>query len=396
MAGTVTAMDIKLLVATLPESENLSRWCRRLGISRQTAYKWRARYRAEGVAGLRDRSRAPRRPAGRIAGDLEDAIVRARKQLLDDGLDHGPASIAWRLTAQRSGPVPSDATIWRTLVRRGQIVAQPRKRPKVSYRRFERERPNECWQIDATHAELADASIVEIINIIDDCSRLCPESLAVLTCTSESAWQCIVRASGRYGLPAEVLSDNGTSFHNNRSDELVLFERNLTQLGIRTLHSRPYHPQTCGKVERFHQTQRRWLDARPRPATIERLQALVDEFRHVYNEQRQHRALKRRPPAERWAALPKAHPAMPAPLAMSSDIRDHRVSLTGVFDLRQGCTIGIGRRWAGHDVTVIRRGDHVTVLAADTGQFIRELTINPTRRYQPHRDARHEPTKRQP
>jgi len=136
MAQKVTAMDVKLLVATLPEDVKLAPWCRRLGISRQTAYKWRARYRAEGVAGLAERPRAAKRPAGRISAELEDRIVAARKWLCDVGLDGGPASVWSLLTDRGVVGVPSEATIWRVLVRRGQIVPEPRKRPKVAYQRF--------------------------------------------------------------------------------------------------------------------------------------------------------------------------------------------------------------------------------------------------------------------
>ena len=382
MAGTVTAMDVKLLVATLPDGVKLAPWCRRLGISRQTAYKWRARYRVGGLAGLEDQSRAAKRPAGRISAELEDRIVAARKWLCDTGLDGGPGSVWSLLTDQGVEGVPSESTIWRVLVRRGQVVAQPRKRPNVAYRRFERGRPNECWQIDATHTQVAVGMIVEIINLVDDCSRVCVESLAVGVCTSPTAWKAFSRAAVRYGLPAEVLSDNGAAFRSvTKGARPVVFERNLHALGIRTLHSRPHHPQTCGKVERFHQTQQRWLAAHPTPATIEDLQLFLDEFRDIYNHQRPHRSLGRQRPADVWAALPKAHPVQVA-TKHETLVRTHRVWNAGAITVARDCIVYVGRAHAGEQVTTIRRGDDLTVIATETGDILRELTIDPTRTHQ--------------
>jgi transposase InsO family protein len=382
MAGKVLAMDVKMLVATLPDDVKLAPWCRRLGISRQTAYKWRARYRREGRAGLEERSRAAKRPAGRISAELEDQIVAARKWLCDVGLDGGPGSVWSLLTDQGVAGVPSEATIWRVFVRRGQIVPQPRKRPKVAYRRFVRERPNECWQIDATHTELGTGRVVEIINLIDDCSRLCVESLAVAVCTSPTAWKAFSRAAERYGLPAELLSDNGAAFRSVATGARpVVFERNLLALGVRTLHSRPHHPQTCGKVERFHQTQQRWFAARPAPDSIEELQRLLDAFRDIYNHHRPHRGIGRRRPGDVWAALPKAHPVRVA-TEHETLVRTHQVWSAGAITLANNCIVMLGRAHAGTQVTTIRRGDHLTVIATETGDILREFTIDPTRTHQ--------------
>src|SRR5258706_12381553 len=150
VAGKVTAMDVKMVVGALPDDVKLAAWCRRLGISRQTAYKWRARYRADGPAGLEERSRAARRPAGRISAELEDQIVAARKWLCDVGLDGGPASVWSLLTDRGVVGVPSEATIWRVFVRRGQIAPQPKKRPQVAFKRFVLERPDQGWRVQAT------------------------------------------------------------------------------------------------------------------------------------------------------------------------------------------------------------------------------------------------------
>jgi transposase InsO family protein len=381
MAQKVTAMDIKMLVATLPADANLSEWCRRLGISRPTAYKWRVRYRMEGVAGLEDRSRTPRRPAGRTEAVVEEAVVAARKELAEEGLDCGPASVQWRLATQGLTP-PSEATIWRIGVRRGQVSSQPKKRPKVSYRRFQRERPNECWQGDDTHYRLATGQEVRIINLLDDHSRLNLDSLAVISCRSQRIWECFCRGADRWGLPAEFLNDNGRAYLNPPDEHPTAFQAHLTRLGIRHLHSSPYHPQTCGKVERFHQTQRRWLDAQPVARTLSELQALLDRFRALYNESRPHRALGRRPPIQVWNAQPPATPAM-TPWPDQTRLLTRRVLPNGTIDLGRSLKIGLGTAWAHHHVTILRRGHHATVIDPHTAEVIRDLTIDPNRLYQP-------------
>ncbi len=376
-------MDIKLLVATLPEGTKLAPWCRRLGISRQTAYKWRARYRAEGVAGLAERSRAPKQPAGRVDPALEDAVVAARKQLGEEGLDVGPGSIHDRLVAH-GFEAPSEATIWRILLRRGQVAPQPAKRPKVSYRRFERERPNECWQGDDTHYRLASRQEVHIINLVDDHSRLNVASLAVANCTSARVWEAFCRGASRYGLPAEFLDDNGRPYVSPREEQPVLFQAHLARLGVHQIRARAHHPQTCGKVERFHQTQRRWLAARPAAATVAELQALLDEFGDVYNHRRPHRALRRRTPAAVWSSQPPASPARtavePPVLITAGQVRPSGTIRVGGA---RGVIIGLGVEWAYHHVTVVRRGQMATVFDTYTGEITRELSIDPTRVYQP-------------
>lgn len=381
MAFEVTAMDVKMLVATLPEDANLSEWCRRLGISRPTAYKWRARFKAGGPAALEDRSRAPKRSAGQVDRVVEDAVVAARKALADVGLDCGPASIRDRLIVQGLVP-PSEATIWRIGVRRGQIIPQPKKRPRRSYRRFTRDRPNELWQGDDTHYKLVDGQEVRIINLLDDHSRVNIDSLATVVCRSERIWECFSRAAERYGVPAEFLNDNGRAWISSPGLAPVTFQAHLARLGVRHYHSAFYHPQTCGKVERFHQTQRRWLDAHPQAHTIAELQALLDEFRAIYNHHRPHRGIGRRHPADVWAAQPPATPAAPLP-AGPARILTARVLNDGVVWIDAGYRVNVGTAWANHHVTVIRRGLDTTVIDATTGEIIRHLTIDPNRRYQP-------------
>jgi transposase InsO family protein len=369
-------MDKKMLLATLPDGSNISEWCRRLEVSRQTAHKWRARFRELGAAGLDDESRAPDHPHGKTDETVERVVVELRHRLAGEGLDHGPASIADRLRAE--GVVLSDATVWRILRRHGEITPQPRKRPRSSWLRFERDRPNECWAGDDTHYLLAGGREVRVINIVDDHSRLNVDSLAVDACRSPEIWACFTRAAMRHGIPAEFLNDNGRAWVSAEDFAPVLFARNLERSGVRQIRTSPYHPQTNGKVERFHQTQRRWLDARRPARTIAGLQLLLDEFRRIYNHERPHRAIGRRTPASVWAAQPAAtppHTALEGPPTFASCRAGHIGAISPGNHLR----INLGVEWAGAHVVAIRRGDDLTIIATTTGEIIRELTLEPGR-----------------
>jgi transposase InsO family protein len=311
--------------------------------------------------------------------EAEDQVVAIRKQLAEAGLDYGPASVRDRLVAQ-GGPPLADATVWRILARRGQINPQPAKRPRSSWRRWERSRPNECWQGDDTHYLLAGGQEVRIINLIDDHSRLNVDSLAVALCRSPRIWQCFARAVTRWGVPAEFLSDNGRAWRSADGHAPNVFQAGLARLNVRNIHSSPYHPQTCGKVERFHWTQRKWLDQQPQARTVAELQELVDTFRELYNTERPHRAIGRRPPAQVWAAQEPAAPARTAQQPATTLARCV-VSAAGTITPGNRVKVGLGIEYADHHVTVIRRGDTLQVIDDHTGELIRDLQTDPSRYY---------------
>jgi transposase InsO family protein len=377
-------MDVRLLAAVSGELAelNIAALCREHGISRKTFYKWRARYAGEGVAGLEARSRRPLSSPTRTPVHVEDAIVEARKWLLDYGLDAGPASVTWRLRGQVS-PVPSEATIWRVLTRRGFVTPQPRKRPRRSWQRFEASAPNECWQIDATHWTLTRHRNVEIIDIIDDHSRLAVASVAVASTTTEQAWAAFSAGVARWGLPTRCLSDNGLAFSGRLRGIEVHFEAQLRAVGIQARTSRPFHPQTCGKIERFHQTLKRWLAARPAAPTLVVLQAQLDEFCGYYNRQRPHRAIGRITPYQRWAATTPATPGdpLPAPEQILRRKRANVIVNTHGTAKAGRWLIGLGAEYSGQRVEVIIDGLEANVFAGD--ELIRHLRLDPERTYQP-------------
>ena len=368
-------MSLRLAIAQVDVAEiNVAEFCRDHGISRDRFYTIRRRYQQEGDAGLAPRSRAPHTIANQTPPEVEDLIVGLRKKLDDNGLDAGAETIKWHLDAAGID-APTASTIWRILKRRGFIVAEPNKAPHKTWRRFVAEFVNELWQTDATHTELADGTEVDIVNIVDDHSRVCTASHAVDGTTSgPDAWDAFVAAVAIYGIPARLLADNGPPFTSN------LFTSNLKDIRVATTNSRPFHPQTCGKVERFHQTLKKWLAARPKPDTINELQQLLDTFVEIYNTQRPHRAIGRRTPADVYNTDPKTGPDAYSILDETT-IHHNTVDRNGRVEIPGPYAITVGATYTGQTATTIRTGNHAHIFI--NNQPTRNLTIDPNRRTQP-------------
>ena len=286
--GRLVVMAVKV------EGRSKSGVARDYGVSRRWVHELVRRYEAEGEAGLEPRSRRPQRSPSQLPADLEEEIIEIRKGLAEEGLDAGAHTIASHLE-RRHGASPAPSTIWRALWRRGFITPQPQKRPKSSYVRFEADQPNERWQADITHWHLGDGTPLEILNIIDDHSRLVVVSDAYPTTKAADVVASFHGGFSRWGLPASVLTDNGAVFTGAyRGGGRVALEIELGRLGIQLRHSSPYHPQTCGKVERFHQTLKKWLRLKEPANTVATLQDQLDTFAGYYNTIRPHRARNRR------------------------------------------------------------------------------------------------------
>jgi transposase InsO family protein len=355
------------------------------GVSKSWVAELAKRYRAGGEEALAPRSRAPRRIPHRTPPEMEDRIVAMRKDLLDEGLDAGAETI-WYHLERGFGSAPSVSTIWRILVRRGFVTPQPHKRPRSSWIRFEASLPNECWQPDVTHWRLADDSEVEILNMIDDYSRVCVASRAFAVVTSPDVRDTFRQAAARWGLPAAMLSDNGCVFTASHRGGRSAMESELLSLGIAFRHSRPYHPQTQGKVERFHQTLKAHLARQPRARTLAELQDQLDRFVAYYNEIRPHRARGRITPLAAFRGRAKAHPVMPSvTVGRQTRIRHDRVDGTGKVSLRYAGRlyhVGIGREFKGRRVVLLVDGLDVRVLT-DKGEPLRRFVLDPGRIYQP-------------
>jgi len=373
-----------VVTAVVVEGRSKSEVARDYGVSRRWVITLVQRFLAEGDAGLEPRSRRPQHSPYRVPVPVEEEIVELRKELDEAGHDSGAQTIAFHLE-RRHGQAPAVSTIWRVLVRRGFVIPQPHKRPKSSFVRFEADQPNERWQLDITHWALCDGTDIEILNQVDDHSRLLVGCDARWTFKALDVVSCFRQATARHGLPAQLLSDNGAVFTGiPRGGGRVALELELAALGIGFRHSRPYHPQTCGKVERFHQTLKRWLARQPRAHTLRALQAQLDVFAGYYNTRRPHRALHRRTPAEAFASRPKAMPTGQPITEGHYRLRHDRVHAGGVVTLRHDSKlhhIGLGRRYGGSRVLVLVHDLHVRVLD-ERGELIRQLTLDPSRDYQ--------------
>lgn len=381
-------MDVRLVVAIarqIDEGVPVTRLCEQLGISRQTFYVYRRRYAEEGLAGLVSRSRAPRLHPNMVSVDREEAVLLQRKVLADQGLDYGARSV-WAWMTRAGEKPPSARTIHRIFVRRGLVDPQPQKRPRSSYRRFQAAQPNGIWQIDGMRWLLADGTEVTVIRVIDDCSRKVFKAVVAPTESGAAAWACVDQAMQQFGRPAMLLSDNSLAFNGRRRNVEVELTKRLAELGVATVSSRQYHPGTCGKNEREHQTLQHWLQARPAAAGIEQLQTLIDTYDGVYNSRRPHQALGGLDtPNERYEALPKAA-AADHPLPAQQRITEVKVSARGSVPAGADTDVQIGREWEGVTVQVARSGNHVAIYHGDS--LIHTTAIDPTRRYQPSRRPR--------
>ena len=374
-----------VVTAVLVEGRSKSEVAREYGVSRRWVITLVQRYLGGGDQGLHPRSRRPRRSPNRTGQDIEDEIIALRKQLERDGYEAGAATIAFHLQ-QRHGASPAVSTIWRILSARGFVTPQPHKRPKSSYVRFQAEQPNERWQLDITHWALADGTDMEILNILDDHSRLCVDSKTLPVFKAGDVNSSFAKAVGVYGNPASLLSDNGAVFTGRyRGQGRVALEVTLHSRGISFRHCRPYHPQTCGKVERFHQTLKKWLIHQTPAPTVAHLQDQLDAFCAYYNTARPHRALGRRTPQQAYLARPKATPTGTPLHTGAYRIRHDRIDSNGKLTLRHNSRLhhlGMGRRYAGTNVLILVHDLHVRIITTD-GEPIRELHLDPAKDYQP-------------
>jgi len=352
------------------------------GMSRQHLQRLLRRYRDGGLEALEPRSRRPRTNPGRTPDHIRARIVALRTELVASGLDGGPITIAWHL--EREGlPVPSTSTIRRILHAAGLVVPEPRKRPRSSWIRFEAAAPNEVWQSDFTHWRLADGTEVEILDWLDDHSRYLLALTVFRRVAGDDVVATFVAAGEEYGWPAATLTDNGAVYTSRFTGGRNGFEYLLAYLGVRQKNGAPGHPQTQGKIERFHQTLKRWLERQPAARTLGELQAQLDRLRLHYNEHRPHRATGRMTPAEAYRATPRAQAAgtrAAGHFRLRYDVTDSK----GAMTLRRAGRLyhlKVGAAHARRRVLAIADEHEVTVVALDTGEILSTHRIEPDKGY---------------
>jgi transposase InsO family protein len=353
------------------------------GFSRRHLHRLLARYRDGGLDALEPRSRRPRSNPAATPERVRARVVELRGELAANGSDAGPVTIAWHLEREGLGK-PSTSTIRRILHQHGLIVAEPRKRPRSSYTRFEAAQPNETWQSDVTHWRLADGTEVEILNWLDDHSRYLLSCTAHQAVSGDDVVAVFLQAVDEHDPPASTLTDNARIYTARFGGGRNAFEYLLPVLGVTQKNGSPGHPQTQGKIERFHQTQKRWLAARPPARTPAELQRQLDEFREHYNEHRPHRALDRGTPGDAYRQTPKAAPASNGNAPGHHRLRYDRLDAKGKMTLRRAGRmhhLGIGTAHARKSVLAIADDTHVTVTDLHTGEVLSTHIIEPDKSY---------------
>ncbi len=375
----MTMADWRLDVLLEPErtGQTVAEVCRRHEISRQTFYAWRRRFDAVGIAGLLERDRTPLHQPRRIDAALEQRICTMRRQ-------HprwGARTIRTRL--QRAGvDVPSISTVHRVLRRNHLVVPDPTKKPKALLKRFERDEPNDLWQMDATEIRLSDGTAVEVVTTLDDHARFMLSGVVCPVTTCDETWESFRRAAAAYGLPRQVFTDNHLSFSGRRWGREVMFERKLRSLDVQLIHGRPYHPQGRGKIERFHKTLKDFIEDEGGADDLEQLQEIVDRFRSDYNLERPHQAIGDITPAERYRPSARA-------LGHAEDLQDpnygpgsiiRKTSSRGVVCWNH-IKIAIGRQWGGRLVKIEPTDGWIHILFGE--QNVRSVRHHPGVAYHP-------------
>jgi transposase InsO family protein len=379
-----------VITALFVENQTPAEVAARYGVDRSWVYRLKARYDAEGETAFEPRSRRPKTSPRATPAETVELVLTLRKQLTETGHDAGAETIVWHLRHHHDVAL-SRATVHRILTRHGHITPEPAKRPRSSYIRFQAEQPNETWQSDVTHYRLATGTDVEVITWLDDHSRYALHTTAHRRVSSRTVLDTFTETAGQHGYPASTLTDNGmiytVRFAGGKGGRSML-EHELRRLGIVQKNSRPAHPTTCGKVERFQQTMKKWLRAQPvQPATLAELQTLLDQFRHEYNTLRPHRSLEHRAtPAAAYTARPKATPSSDRSHETHDRVRTDKIDRVGTVTLRHNGKlhhIGVGRTHAGTYVRLLVQDLDITIINAATGEILRELVLDPTRDYQP-------------
>jgi len=280
---------------------------RRFGVSRGTVHVWLGRYATTGgVVNLQDRSSRPHSCPHQMSPAVEASVLAMR----DSHPGWGPDRIVYELGRLGVDPVPGRSGVYRALVRGGRIEATKRRRPRSDYRRWERGRPMELWQMDVVGGiHLADGVEVKVVSGIDDNSRFVVSAKVVARATARPVCEALLLALGTHGIPEQILTDNGKVFTGRfgprGSVAEVMFDRICAENGIRHLLTAPRSPTTTGKVERLHKTMRAefFNDADRRYDTIPELQQGLDEWVMGYNTARPHQSLGMRPPVDRFSLV---------------------------------------------------------------------------------------------
>lgn len=341
--STMSLRQEFLFLASQPGS-NFSQLCQRFGVSRKTGYKWLQRYQQSGAAGLVDRSRRPQHSPGQTEPAVEQQVLAIRDQY-----GWGARKIKWCL--EQEGPELAKSTVHSILQRHGRVTPPPNS-VVGSYQRFEQERPNQLWQMDFKgHYRLGNGARCHPLTVLDDHSRY---SLCLQACRNEqteTVQQQLTATFRRYGLPERMLMDNGSPWGNDFAHQYTPLTVWLLRLGIGVSHSRPYHPQTQGKDERFHRSLKVEVLAQRIYGDFGCMQIRFDEWRYCYNHVRPHEALGMALPASRYQLSHRSFPEQLPPLEYGAIDQVRKVQGDGKISFRNR-EFRVGKAFRGYPVAL--------------------------------------------
>ncbi|HEX4982611.1 MAG TPA: IS481 family transposase [Ilumatobacteraceae bacterium] len=295
----VVEQRYQAVLEVLNDGATVTDVARRFGVSRQTVHVWLRRYTSEGLAGLVDGSTKPLSCPHQMPAEVEAMVVELRRQ----HPNWGPRSIGHQLAREGVDPVPGRTSIYRCLVRHRLISPEARKRKRSDYKRWERSKSMELWQMDIVGGvKIAGQPDAKIVSGVDDHSRFCISARVVVRATARPTCDALARAMRSYGCPAEILTDNGKVFTGRFGPGTgeVLFDRVCRENGIKHILTKPRSPTTTGKVERWHKTLRvEFLNGRVFDS-IEHAQAELDVWVEHYNHDRPHQGIGMVAPWERF------------------------------------------------------------------------------------------------
>lgn len=352
------------------EDANHSALCRRYGISRKTGYKWVARYETAGDAGLADQSRRPHHHPAQTPPDLEAAVLEVRTQHPAWG---GRKIKAW--LERRGMAAPSSSTIT-AILDRGGLLDDEDERLQRTWQRFEAAAPNDLWQLDFKGIVRLGSGDTFPLSVLDDHSRF---ALGLFACSNQKQATVQAHVTGlfqRYGLPRRILTDNGPPWGPSRTYGLTAFEAWLIRLGIRVSHGRIYHPQTQGKVERFHGSLAAEVLRGPQLLDQTACQQAFDQWRDCYNLERPHEALDLAVPVERYTSSPRPMPVELPPIVYGPEDAVRMVKAHGVIAYRNRRYF-VSRGLAGLPVAVRRTRDPALVQVYFCQQLVKEVILHP-------------------
>jgi transposase InsO family protein len=321
------------------ENANMSKACRQAGISRPTGYKWWKRYKKEGLKGLKNRSKRPKNSPNMTSSIIEQQVLKIRKKQKGDW---GGRKIKRRMEVLGYDNIPAASTITEILRRNDKIKAEESKK-REHYTRFEKKAPNQLWQMDFKgHFEITGGRC-HPLTVLDDHSRFSLVLKACLNERRETVKKHLTEAFITYGMPDQMLMDNGAPWGSSWNYRHTKFTIWLMELGILPKHSRPYHPQTQGKEERFHRTFKEAIENNYAQQNLEIYQPLFDDWRYEYNYIRPHEALDLQVPADKYKRSEKDFPLKIYPWDYSSDLYVRKVDGKGRISFKNKTyTIGKG------------------------------------------------------